>query len=124
MPADWVDMHAGAVQAGSSIVIAILTVALVWVTHRYANVVKQQRFDLSRPVIHPSGAPPLMESRDVDWNQLDCELVLRNVGSGVALVVCGVLFPPRTRTTWKHVTRTVHHLERIVFSPGLRRPVR
>ena len=97
IPVDWFDIHAAAVQAGSSVVIAVLTIALVWVTHRYADVVKQQRFDLSRPVIHPSGAPPLTESGDIDWNKSRCELQLRNIGNGIALIVCGVIFPPEPK---------------------------
>lgn len=108
MPTNWLDAHAGAVQGMSTIVLVAVTIALVWVTRTYAEAAKrqaeqserqveetrQQRFDQHRPVVHPSGSLPLTNNSSVDWSQLDFELLLRNVGTGVALTLCGVLFPP------------------------------
>jgi len=110
MSANWLDIHSGAIQAISTIVLVGVTFVLFLVTWTYAKAAKQQaehaerlveetqqqRFDQHRPVLHPSGTPPLTESGDVDW-QPHCELRLQNVGSGVALIVCGVLFPPEPK---------------------------
>jgi hypothetical protein len=108
---NWLDANAGAIQGLGTIVLVVVTGILVWVTWTYAKAAKQQaeqaakqvtemqqqRFDQQRPVLHPSGDPPLTQDRNVDWwnTQTGCPILLRNVGSGVALIVCGVLFPPQ-----------------------------
>jgi len=121
MPADWLRDNQGAIQAVAAALQVAIAIILVLVTVTYARSAQrqadqaerqveqtlQQRFDQHRPVIHPSGELPLTNGSQgyvVDWSKLE-SIELQNVGTGVALTICGVLFgpepetPPRTRPT-------------------------
>jgi hypothetical protein len=102
------DTHAGVIQAVSAVVLVVFTGFLVWVTRTYADAAdrqaqqatrqveetQQQRFDQYRPVVHPAGDLATNQPLQVDWYQQGYDLQLQNVGAGVALIVCGVMFPP------------------------------
>jgi len=105
---DLLDAHAGAIQAVSTVVLVVITGFLFWVTRAYArsaqrqaeeaknqvDETQRQRFDQHRPVVHPTGNLPQTAQYRVDWGQAEYDLQLQNVGTGVALIVCGVMFPP------------------------------
>lgn len=110
--------NAGAIQSFSSIVLTIATAFLVIITFIYTKAAKrqahqaerqvaetrEQRFDEFLPVLHPFGNIPI-DVDGVDWNKPEMNIQLRNVGRGVALIVCGVLFPPKPETPSKDVIR-------------------
>jgi hypothetical protein len=105
---DVLDTHAGAIQAVSTVVLVVITGFLFWVTRAYARSAQRQaeeaknqvaetqrqRFDQHRPVVHPVGSLPLNEHDRLEWGPAAYDLQLQNVGTGVALIVCGVLFAP------------------------------
>jgi hypothetical protein len=105
---EWLNYNAGAIQALCTIVLVLFTGLLFWVTRTYALAAqrqaeesgrqvaetKEQRFDQHRPALHPVGNLALTESRLVNWYEASLDLPIQNVGTGVALVVCGILFPP------------------------------
>jgi hypothetical protein len=68
---------------------------LVAETKRLADASRDELFDAHRPVIFPSGKLPLTYRYQLDWDRHTYEVTLQNAGAGVALTICGVLFPPK-----------------------------
>lgn len=66
----------------------------VQVSQKQANLALEALYDSHRPLICPSGTLPITEG-NLDWNLKEYEVALQNVGSGIALNVCGVMMSPR-----------------------------
>lgn len=65
-------------------------------------------YDSRRPILMPVSALPLSEQsnqRHFDFRQAECPIALRNIGSGVAVNIRAVLFPPDPGDSPIHVDR-------------------
>lgn len=105
---DFLQTYSAAVQAASGAISVVVTVVLVVVTivyvkaaqkqathaHNQVDELKKQRYDLQRPVVLPIGELQLPDKFHLDLAATKYDIKLQNVGPGVALIVCGVLFPP------------------------------
>ena len=139
MPTDWLDVHASAIQGVSSVVLLAVTVVLVVVTFTYAKAaqrqaeqaekqvaaIEQERLDRQRPIVYPLGQLPLTEDNHVDWAKLEgCDLRLENVGAGVALILCGVLFAPEPDTPPRILPDRFTVWREPPLLPGASRPIK
>jgi hypothetical protein len=106
---EWMDKHAGGVQALSSVTVAILTAALIWVTRHYASTTDRYaetadlqlkeatlaREAMFRPYLHVFVADFGSSNRGHEPSGTDYVIVqYANVGPGVALSIWGTLATP------------------------------
>jgi hypothetical protein len=76
-------------------------------SHEQVRQALEAEYDSRRPLLVPVGSLPLRvddNRKAFDFNQAECPLTLRNVGSGVALNIRAVMHPPRPQESPAFVT--------------------
>lgn len=94
-PIDWITA-ATIVSALATVAVAVATIATLVFLRRQVRLAVEVQYDQRRPLLYPPGTVTLIDQvGNVDWSEPERRIPLENVGSGVAVNLCGVLIGPR-----------------------------
>ncbi len=95
-PIDWITV-ATVVSALATVAVEIATITTLLFLRKHVRLAVEVQYDQRHLLLYPPGTITLIDQAGhIDRSELERRIPLANVGSGIAINLCGVLVGPRT----------------------------